>query len=550
MIATHESDLNSVRIATDGLNVLAIDEWVAYPPNSGKRVRTWSLLRRLANRHQITLLCYGEPEGEAADAVRAAGIRLHTVVPLPSPEAWRLYPCLIANLFSRYPYSVSKHYTRRLRERLQSLLSQEQFDLVHCEWTPYARFLPAVGEVPTLVMAHNIESQIWSRRAERSRTLIERAFFSLQARRMESFEREALAQAECVAAVTPLDAEQLRAWGVRHVSLVENGVDLDQFSPSPLAPFPSTHPCHSEKRSDEESAFEGKRRSRFLSQPRPLGMTSGETFIPMTATPKCHPDPAGAPEGSAFLPESRSPTFETLNHDTGEEALRPGPILFLGSLDWYPNLDAVDYLLKEIMPLILERLPGAKLQVVGKGAPPDLKKRIEQTFAYKKVCGLSRGRTAEFEKAQTLGYRRLSEQQAAKPLSRSSEISTALHAPIEFVGEVPDVRPYLAEADVVVVPLRIGGGSRIKILEALAMGKAVVSTSIGAEGLAVSDGIHLLLVDTPVDFASRTVELLTSAQKRRRLGENGRGLVVERYSWDRAAEALESAWQSTVESRQ
>jgi glycosyltransferase involved in cell wall biosynthesis len=81
------------------------------------------------------------------------------------------------------------------------------------------------------------------------------------------------------------------------------------------------------------------------------------------------------------------------------------------------------------------------------------------------------------------------------------------------------------------------------------MGKAVVSTSIGAEGLAVSDGVHLLLADTAAEFASRVVELLTSLQESQRLGENGRRLVVDRYSWDRATEALESAWQQVCEPR-
>jgi glycosyltransferase involved in cell wall biosynthesis len=217
-----------------------------------------------------------------------------------------------------------------------------------------------------------------------------------------------------VAAVTALDAEQLAAWGVRHISLVENGVDLDQFVPREEPP--------------------------------------------------------------------------QLDH-----------ILFCASLDWYPNLDAMDYMLEEIMPPIVQRLPGIKLRIVGKGPPIGLQKRL------------------------------------------------AGRASVEFVGEVPDVRPYLAKAPAVVVPLLIGGGSRIKILEALAMGKAVVSSSIGAEGLAVSDGVHLLLADTPADFASRVVELLTSPHRSQRLGENGRRLVVDRYSWDRAANALESAWQQACE---
>lgn len=114
---------------------------------------------------------------------------------------------------------------------------------------------------------------------------------------------------------------------------------------------------------------------------------------------------------------------------------------------------------------------------------------------------------------------------------------------VEVVGEVGDVRPFLSRAGVVVVPLRIGGGSRIKIIEALAMAKAVVSTSIGAEGLAVRDGEHLIIADSPTDFARRTVETLDSPAERRRLGENGRKLVVERYGWDRIARALEWAWE-------
>src|SRR5208337_2212811 len=100
-------------------------------------------------------------------------------------------------------------------------------------------------------------------------------------------------------------------------------------------------------------------------------------------------------------------------------------------LDWFPNLDALDYLLDEIMPPLIQRLPGVKLRIVGKAPPSSLQKHF------------------------------------------------AGNAGVEFVGEVADVWPYLAQTSVVVVPLRIGGGSRIKILEALAMGKAVVSTSIG-----------------------------------------------------------------------
>jgi len=391
------------------LRVLVIDECLPFPPDVGRFVRTWNLLRRLAGCHKISLLCYGDPESEASWPVRGAGISLHMVRPFPAPRGARLYGGLLANVFSRYPYSVWKHYTRRYENRLREVLRDGPFDLVHCECTVYARFLRVVERLPKLVMAHNIESQILYRRAQQSRTLVERGFFGLQARRMESFEREVLRQADWVTVVTELDAEQVRAWGVQRTSLVENGVDVDQFVP-----------------------LEGK----------------------------CDSD----------------------------------EILFLAALDWYPNLDALDYLLKDILPLVRQASPSARLRIVGRRPPARLKEWI----------------------ARCPG--------------------------VELVGEVADVRPFLTRAAVVVVPLRIGGGSRIKILEALAMGKAVVSTSVGAEGLAVKDGVHLLLADAPSDFAARTVGLLKSSEERLRLGENGRKLVVERYSWDQMARALESAW--------
>jgi sugar transferase (PEP-CTERM/EpsH1 system associated) len=389
---------------------VVLDEWIPHPPDSGKRVRTWNLLRLLARRHQVSLLCYGDSESEAARVVRSAGITLHAVPPLPKLGGWRLYWRLFGNLFSPYPYSVSKHDTRRFRDCLRLLLERNHFDLLHFEWTPYARFMDEIGGIPNLIMAHNIESQIWSRRARQSRTLLETAYFGLQARKMKWFERRVMRHADCVAVVTELDAEQATTWGARQTVLVENGVDLD-------------------------------------------------TFVPAV-------------------------------EDAGEAQ----ELLFLGSLDWYPNLDAVEYLIEKILPLVLAHVPEAKLRIVGRCSPPELAKRIARCSG------------------------------------------------VDLVGEVADIRPHLARAAVVLVPLRVGGGSRIKILEALAMGKAVVSTTIGAEGLAVSDGVHVLLADSPANFAERTVELLASPERRARLGERGRKLVEERYTWDRAAEALESAW--------
>ncbi|MBO0796378.1 MAG: glycosyltransferase, partial [Ktedonobacteraceae bacterium] len=110
---------------------------------------------------------------------------------------------------------------------------------------------------------------------------------------------------------------------------------------------------------------------------------------------------------------------------------------------------------------------------------------------------------------------------------------------VTVVGSVPDVRPYLARAAVALAPLRIGSGTRLKILEALAMRKAVVSTSLGYEGLAaLVPGQHLLIADQPADFAENVVELLCHPEKRAALGMAGRALVETCYSWERCGESL------------
>ncbi|HEX2387224.1 MAG TPA: glycosyltransferase family 4 protein, partial [Candidatus Binatia bacterium] len=165
-------------------------------------------------------------------------------------------------------------------------------------------------------------------------------------------------------------------------------------------------------------------------------------------------------------------------------------LVFTGSMDWYPNEDGILYFIDSILPLIRREVPEASVTVVGRN--PTAKLRA-----------------------------------AAGP---------AVHV----TGTVDDVRPYIAEAAVYVVPLRLGGGTRIKIFEALAMGKAVVSTRIGAEGLPVVSGEHFIEADEPEDFARAVVALIREPERRKRLELAGRMLVEERYSWRQAAREFET----------
>lgn len=168
----------------------------------------------------------------------------------------------------------------------------------------------------------------------------------------------------------------------------------------------------------------------------------------------------------------------------------PDSLVFTGSMDWLPNEDAIFYFVEAILPLIKQQLPSVSLEVVGRNPSPRLQ-------------GLLKA-----EKS------------------------------VRLTGWVEDIRPFLARGSVCIVPLRIGGGTRLKIFEAMAMGKAVVSTAVGAEGLPVESGQNILLADTPSDFAASVVSLLRSPGQRRRLGAAARKLVDENYSWRTAAESF------------
>lgn len=178
-------------------------------------------------------------------------------------------------------------------------------------------------------------------------------------------------------------------------------------------------------------------------------------------------------------------------HDTRRD---PDQMLFLGSLDWRPNQDAVRLLLERIFPAVRERHPQARLAIAGRRPPTWL---VEQ----------------------------------ARP-----QAGVTLHA------DLADVRPLLWGCGVMAVPLRVGGGSRLKILEALATQCPVVSTRVGAEGLCLEPGRHFVQVETVDQMAYALVSALQNPQPHRAMAVAGAGRVAERYHWPILADKLESIW--------
>jgi len=185
-----------------------------------------------------------------------------------------------------------------------------------------------------------------------------------------------------------------------------------------------------------------------------------------------------------------------------EDAIDHHTILWVGGIEWDPNRDALDYFLRLIFPLILEQEPGARLDVIGSGT---------QMFA---------------------------------------KLASPLGAAVRLHGKVPDIRKYLAAAGVLVVPLRVGGGMRVKLLEFFASGKVVVSTSIGAEGNLARDGVEIELRDDPLEFALAVVELMRSPEKVRMLGAAARTLAENEYGWPGVASRFTKVYESVVMSHQ
>jgi len=181
------------------------------------------------------------------------------------------------------------------------------------------------------------------------------------------------------------------------------------------------------------------------------------------------------------------------------DAEKPNHMVFTGSMDWLPNEDAVFYFAKRVLPLIRQQSPDATLCVVGRRPS---------------------------ERIRALAARNLG---------------------VEVTGQVEDIRPHMREATVYVVPLRIGGGTRLKIFEAMAMAMPVVSTSVGAEGLPVHDGQDILLADTPEDFARRVLGLLANRQERAALGQAARALVERKYSWSSVARLFDETLAKVVQ---
>ncbi len=389
------------------MRVLFFSGIVPWPPHGGVLQRNFNLVREL-KRHGVAVhllafhhpneLPHGAPLEQSKQVLGELCEAVEYVELWPKKSKLHMLAALGLAAFSRNTFAERAHYSPWAAKRLGELTASGRFDVVHLDSVSFAGYAHLTNGVPVVCNHHNIESQLFERRAEREKGWARRSYVARQARMLRRLEQETCARYADNIMVSEDDARLLRELCPQaRTSVVANGVDTDYYTP----------------------------------------------------------------------------------RDGGVEPV----IIFTGSMRMFANSDAVRWFLEEIWPGVKAQVPNARFIAIG---------RQPNAFAV--------------------------EYAARDPA-------------VEVPGFVDDVRPWVARAAVYVVPMRVGGGTRLKVLDAMAQGKAIVQTRIGAEGIRIDAGTHYAAADQPGEFIEAVVRLLGDAQERARLGRAARERAEQEYSW-------------------
>ena len=390
------------------MKILWICPSFLHPTDRGGQIRTLGTLKELHKRHEIHFVALNAPENLEGPQRSSEYSSRHFSVDHCAPDRRSLgiIPQLVGSIVNPVPMAVSRYSSRRLKEEIDALMATEYYDSIVCDFLAAAPNLTDLGM--SVLFQHNVETTIWQRHFEQTRSLPQKLFFRMQARKMEAYERQICRSVKHVIAVSDIDASRMKGmFGIETVSSVPTGGDVEYFAPLGAVPYTSD-------------------------------------------------------------------------------------IVFSGSMDWLPNVDAVEYFLSQVLPLIRDRRPGTTFTIAGRS--PDAR-------VLRAVQGL-------------LG--------------------------ICVTGKVQDMRPYLWGSKVSIVPIRVGGGTRLKIYECMAAGIPVVSTAVGAEGLRYTDGEDIVLADDAGSFAAACIRLLSDDEARREIAHNAMKRAQNEFSWEAVGREFEA----------
>lgn len=403
------------------LNILWLSHFVPYPPKGGSLLRSYYLIARVAQQHDVHLLALRHkssihPVAEADQELRRFCRTVRTIDISHTTEPSRLPLLGLKALSTLTPFNVLVYRSAEMRRAIEDTRSTFRVDLAHIDTIGLAQYLPDLGETPRVISHHGAESYMIRRRIEREQNPLKRAFFYFEWLTLRRYERLMCPRAAENIVVCDDDGRLMATSAPDAIyTTVDNGVDTRDFTP---------------------------------------------------VNPRGH-----------------------------------RAIVFAGRLDQYSNRYGMTHFAEQVWPILKRKYPDVTIDVIGSNPPDALQQLARQDPAFR------------------------------------------VH------GFVDDIDPYLRNATLCICPVYDGGGTRLKVLNALAQGMPLVSTTVGCEGIDVIPETHVLIGDTPDAFAAQIGRLFDDPALRRRLATEGRRLIEERYSWDTLADRLLAVYDRVASSR-
>lgn len=417
------------------MRLLFLTPQLPFPPQQGTTIRNYNIVKHLAPEHEISLISFGSPE----EMEQAAPLRdlCRSVQAAPHPVRATVQR-IRSTLLSPLPDMALRLASTEMHELVQSTLRDNPFDVVQVEGIEMARYMPRATE---RTQSHDGPSRQPVVFDEHN------AEYVLQRSAWQSDRRQI---ARSIPALYSLVQWKKLARYERRVCSRANHVVT----------------C---SRADANAI------ERLLTSDSPAGFKPTLSVIP------------NGVDTEYFVPSD----------EVCAKPLADLSLVFAGKMDYRPNIDAAEWLCREILPRVQTEIPLTHLFIVGQKPTP-------RVAALRKLPG------------------------------------------VDVTGWVPDTRPFVADAAVYVAPLRMGSGTRLKVLEAMAMGKAIVSTTRGVEGIDLQDGRHVVIADSADDLARQTASLLRDPERRRELGRAARELAVSKYDWRRIVPGFTQVYRSIL----
>jgi glycosyltransferase involved in cell wall biosynthesis len=396
------------------VNVLVLTQVLPYPPDSGPKVKTYNVLKYLAQRHQVTLASF--VRGDQSEDVHCLKRYCQAVYTVPIGrgairDAW--YMAL--SFLTGQPFMMIRDDCGAMRDLVDRLSVEQHFDVAHADQLNMGQYAARVTGAFKVLDAHNALWLLYKRLWETMPPGPRKWLLGRDRRLLKSYEGRLVREFDAVLAVSHEDKAALQEAAGRPVDIVVVPIAID---------------------TDEVAVV--------------------------------------------------------------EREAKPKHILHIGTMYWPPNIDAVNWFIREIYPIVRQHRPDVQFDVVGSRPPAELLALND--------AGLG----------------------------------------INVTGYVEDPTPYQRRAAVMIVPLLAGGGMRVKILNALAEGIPIVSTTLGYEGIAVTPGKDILVGDTPEEFASAVLSLLNDSDLANQIADRGRQMVVEKYDYRAACCPLDDVYARAV----